>query len=116
MSAIKELHQLTKQIVSQFEQADQYSREELIKKFEDFVEQRDRLIKEIQSPYTDEEKQYGQEVVKLDQRLKVMVNDYLGNIQKDIGVVSKKKQSNKKYINPYANLYGMDGSYIDKKN
>ncbi|WP_277673848.1 flagellar protein FliT [Piscibacillus halophilus] len=116
MSAVKELYQATHQMVSQFKQAKQYSRDELVSIFEDFVSQRDQLMKNIQGPYTDEEKQLGKHIIKLDQELKVLANDYLGSIQRDISMVSKKKQSNKKYINPYANLYGTDGSFIDKKN
>ncbi|MFD2638995.1 flagellar protein FliT [Piscibacillus salipiscarius] len=116
MSEVKELFSITQQMVHKFRRSNHSDREELIKVFENFVENRDRLMKDIDPPYTDEEKQLGQEIIKLDEELKVLVIKYLGSIQQDISVMSKKKLSNKKYINPYASLYGIDGSYIDKRN
>ncbi|WP_279401240.1 hypothetical protein [Piscibacillus salipiscarius] len=47
-------------------------------------------MKDIDPPYTDEEKQLGQEIIKLDEELKVLVIKYLGSIQQDISVMSKR--------------------------
>ncbi|WP_188206700.1 hypothetical protein [Alkalibacillus aidingensis] len=116
MTELKALYTLTQQMIELFEQPEQKKREELINAFEDFVSKRDQLLKKIEGPYSDDEKHLGQELIKMDQNLRQLVDHYLKSFQQDFASFKKKQASNKKYINPYQNLYGKDGSFIDKKN
>ncbi|GEL78700.1 hypothetical protein [Tenuibacillus multivorans] len=115
MPALNELYVLTEQMIEHLEQSKK-SREEIVNLFDDYVSKRDKLLKEIQPPYSDGEKKVGKTLVELDQQLQLKVNQFFKSFKSDLAYLKKKRQSNKKYINPYANVYGTDGSFIDKKN
>lgn len=115
MSSLQRVYDLTKEMLEKFASEHQ-NREELINAFEAFVEERDVLLKEVKGPYSDQEKTLGQELVTLDSQLKVAVDQYFTNFKDEIISLNKKRQSNKKYTNPYANVLNRGGSFIDKKN
>ncbi|TFB24371.1 hypothetical protein E3U55_02395 [Filobacillus milosensis] len=116
MPALQDLYVLTTQMVDKFEEDQNENREEMVKTFNFFVNERQKLLKEISAPYSEKELEMGQELVRLDQQLKLLVDDYFTKFKVDMTKLSKKRHSNKKYVNPYANVYGTDGSFIDKKN
>ncbi|PKR77992.1 hypothetical protein CEY16_08715 [Halalkalibacillus sediminis] len=116
MSALHRLHDLTENIIVRIKMADKNNREEVVSEFDQFVEEREKLLKGIKGPYTDEEKELGSRLVELDQQLQSLVQNYLSSFRTDMVSFQRKKVSNKRYTNPYASLYGRDGSFIDKKN
>ncbi|GAA0472321.1 hypothetical protein [Alkalibacillus silvisoli] len=116
MSEVKALYTLTKQMFERFKQAGEIDREQLVSEFDEFVEKRGRLIEKLSGDYTDEEKQLGEETLKLDRELRNLVDQYMKSFQQDFASFKKRQVTNKKYINPYQNLQGQDGSFIDKRN
>ncbi|MDQ0159647.1 hypothetical protein [Alkalibacillus salilacus] len=116
MSAVKALYTLTKQMHDRFEKADVIDREELIYEFNQFVEKRGQLIGQLDGNYTDEERELAQELLKLDESLRQQADHYMSSFQQDIGKFKKQQIGNRKYINPYQNLRGKDGGFIDTRN
>ncbi|MGM8215210.1 hypothetical protein ACLIA0_06485 [Bacillaceae bacterium W0354] len=113
---LKELYTLTKETMLKFENETEQNRETLIVDFEQFIEQRGKLLQDVQGPYTDEEIKLGQELIQMDQKIKTYVDSFLLEFKSEINSLEKKRQSNKKYVNPYANVLSNNGSFIDKKN
>ncbi|WP_411953887.1 flagellar protein FliT [Alkalibacillus sp. S2W] len=116
MSAVKALYTLTKQMHDRFEKADEIDREELINEFNQFVEKRGQLINQLDGEYSDEERELAQELLRLDEALRQKADQYMNSFQQDIGKFKKQQAGNKKYINPYQNLRGNDGGFIDTRN
>ncbi|MDQ0352892.1 flagellar protein FliT [Alkalibacillus filiformis] len=116
MSQVKALYTLTKQMLDRFKQAEQVEREQLINEFDEFVQKRGQVIEQLSGEYTEEEKRIGEETLKIDRELQQLADQYMKNFQKDFASFKKKQVTNKKYINPYQNLQGNDGSFIDKRN
>ncbi|WP_027965388.1 flagellar protein FliT [Halalkalibacillus halophilus] len=116
MSEVKALFTLTKQMRNRFSNTENEERETLIADFEDFVSKREKLLKQIEGPLSDDEKELTEEVIAIDAQLQKQVDQYLNGFQQDFQSFKKKQTSNKKYINPYQNLHGRDGSFIDKRN
>lgn len=114
MSKLQQLHDETKNMLHRFEKIE--DREQLIVDFEKFVEKREQLIKNIRPPFSEAEKEIGQKLVELDQQLKQYADKFLSKFKSEINELGKKRESNKKYVNPYADVYNQSGSFIDKKN
>ncbi|MBM7570232.1 flagellar protein FliT [Aquibacillus albus] len=76
---------------------------------------RSDLLKGIEPPYTDQEKEVGQQVVQLDRVIQSKMGMLFQTIKSEIKTVKKQKQSNQKYKNPYQNLSNFDGMFLDSK-
>ena len=110
---IKKLLELTEKMLQQFDEEN--DREKLIEMYEQFVDEREPLIKALKGPFTDEENQLGVKLVETDKELQQKVGQFFDSIAKDYSEVKKKKISNQKYTNPYDKVYSRDGAFIDKK-
>ena len=110
---IKKLLELTEKMLQQFDEEN--DREKLIEMYEQFVDEREPLIKELKGSFTDEEEQLGVKLVQADKELQQKVGQFFDSIAKDYSEVKKKKISNQKYTNPYDKVYSRDGAFIDKK-
>ncbi len=110
---IKKLLELTEKMLQQFDEEN--DREKLIEMYEQFVDEREPIIKELKGPFTDEEGQLGVKLVEADKELQQKVGQFFDSIAKDYSEVKKKKISNQKYTNPYDKVYSRDGAFIDKK-
>ncbi|WP_442600416.1 flagellar protein FliT [Neobacillus sp. D3-1R] len=89
-------------------------RDEKIVQVEAALETREQLLQQLSAPYTDEEKQLGQQLIQLNQRLSQLLSREKMLIQKDIKDLTIKKESNTKYVNPYQSL-STDGMFYDKR-
>lgn len=96
-------------------QSDGQKREELIQEFNDFLDQRETLIKQVSKSQTDEEKQLSRDLISVDQKLQNIAQEYFNSFKIELGSFKQKKAHNKKYINPYQQLYGNGGAYLDHK-
>ena len=77
------------------------------------LDQREELLKSIQPPFTQQEKELGKKLVELDQKL----NSYYKNKSRKFSKIKKlhmKKESNQKYTNPYESM-PVDGLFYDKQ-
>lgn len=113
MENIKKLLDLTEKMLQQFDEEN--DRDKLIEMYEQFVDEREPLIKDLKAPFNDEEGQLGVKLVEADKELQQKVGQFFDSIAKDYSEVKKKKISNQKYTNPYDKVYSRDGAFIDKK-
>ena len=81
----------------------------------ELIDQREAILVNIQKPYTSEEMELGQKVIKLNEFIKVRMKGLYEDIKLDMKQVQKKKEQNYSYIKPYGELKTTDGLYIDNK-
>lgn len=112
MSIVKQAYDCTLDLM-RILQADM-DRDEKINQVETALEKREQLLQRMAGPYSEEEKQLGQQLIQLNQKLTEILTMEKMLIQKDIKDLSVKKESNDKYVNPYQNI-STDGMFYDKK-
>ncbi|MBP1971163.1 flagellar protein FliT [Virgibacillus natechei] len=91
------------------------NREEVIEKVNQLVEKRSQYIEELVPPYTEEEKQLGQQLVQLNEAIQVEMNHLFSQLKTEMKQVKKQKKSNRTYTNPYKSIQAMDGMFMDSK-
>src|SRR5699024_10606796 len=113
MSLVKEAYELSEQLVQVLNNDEALERERLIIEVEAIVSRREKVVFQLQPPYTDEEKVIGKKLLQLeeeiDQKMKVLFKD----VRKDILQFKQQKSSNRSYINPYGQMETIDGMYLD---
>lgn len=112
MSALQQYFECTTELIAMLQSG--IDRDEKTDQVERVLEKRTELIKDIQGPYSDEEKELGKQLLKLEETLASLLAKEKLEIQKDIKDLKMKKASNTKYVNPYQNL-STDGMFYDKK-
>jgi flagellar protein FliT len=113
VSSIKQFYKLTTELI-QFLEKSEEERDEKITHVEDLLNQREYIMKDINPPYTTEERELGKEIVKLNTKLARLLQDEKASVQKDIKDLQIKKNSNTRYVNPYQSL-STDGMFYDKR-
>ena len=112
MSIVKQSYDCTVKLIQVLQS--ELDRDMRILQVEELLEKRNGLIKGMIGPYSDEEKELGTKLLELEQQVsKLMIQEKI-LIQQDIKDLAHKKESNKKYVNPYQNL-STDGMFYDKK-
>ncbi|QPC47501.1 flagellar protein FliT [Mangrovibacillus cuniculi] len=89
-------------------------RTETIEEVNRLLTLRQELLPSLQPPFTAEEKEIGQKIVKMNQSIDTNLSEWKLSIQRDINGFSKKKTSITKYADPYRNVQ-FDGMFYDKK-
>jgi flagellar protein FliT len=90
-------------------------RDEFVACIDQLLDQRQALLTEIHPPFTPEEQQLGQEMIRRNAVIDAYFKKIKEDIQKDMQGLSKKKESVDKYVNPYASV-GTGSMFYDKKN
>jgi flagellar protein FliT len=98
-----------------FSSFEEERREEVIKKIDSLLQERESLLQGIKSPFTLEEKEMGQRILTWNVKIDEKLIDLRNEIKKDMNNVNKKKSTAKKYNNPYESIQS-DGFFYDKKN
>ncbi|WP_174728840.1 flagellar protein FliT [Mesobacillus harenae] len=112
MSAVREFHQLTTELIDLLQM--KTDRDEKILQVEALLEQREQAMVRIVPPYSDDEKALGKSLIDLNRQLTGLLSREKLLIQKDMKDLSNKKESNLKYTNPYENV-SVDGMFYDKR-
>jgi flagellar protein FliT len=113
MKAIQSLQEATHQLIGLLQQ-DHLDRDVRIEKIQSLLDQREEILKSIQPPFTQQEKELGKQLVELDQQVKQLLQKQKQEIQRDLKQLHMKKESNQKYTNPYESL-PVDGLFYDKQ-
>ena len=115
MSALMEYYQVTKEAIEVLGDVSwERDREKAISRLDEIIEIRERLQKDIQPPFTEEEKQLGEVCVRLNEELTTLMARRRMEVAQDIKLVKEQKQHNQKYANPYEAML-TDGVYYDKR-
>lgn len=114
MSPVQAFYEATKRLLHLLESNKPDGRDERIVLIEELLSERESLIRKIQSPYSDEEKELGKQLIQLNQKVTALLTREKTAIQKDLKQLNVKKESTNKYINPYQSL-STDGMFYDKR-
>jgi flagellar protein FliT len=105
----KKLHELLHQ------QNDLENREETIARINIMIEKRAHLLLQIQPPFSEEEKELGEELIPINQEIQTKMNELFDQVKNDVKTIKRQKTTNSKYMNPYKNLSNYDGMFLDHK-
>ena len=115
MSALEKYYQVTMEAIEILsDRSWSNNRERVISNLDEIIEIRGMLQKEIQPPFTEEEKRLGRECVKLNEELSRLMAKRRAEVAQDIKMVREQKQHHHKYTNPYEAMV-TDGIYYDKR-
>jgi flagellar protein FliT len=114
MEALQAFQALTNQLIGLLQQ-DKLDRDAQIEKIHSLLDQREELLKSIQPPFSQQEKELGEQLVQLDQQLKQLLQKQKQEILQEIKQLHTKKELNQKYTNPYESM-PVDGLFYDKRN
>ncbi|WP_374723532.1 flagellar protein FliT [Calidifontibacillus erzurumensis] len=117
MSTVKQLYDITRLLYEtvQRPQAQLEERDRQIEEITKLLDKRDELIGQLAPPFQEEEKQLGQEIIRLNKEIDQKLKDILNMIKMDMKQLKVKKEKANKYSNPYESL-AIDGMFFDKRN
>lgn len=115
MGRLHELYKITMQMVKVLKNTEETSRDKTIDTMNELIEERDQVIANIKAPYSEEEMKIGQQVVKLNEQIKVNMDKLYENVKSDMKKIKQQKKLNRTYINPYGPIKTTDGMYVDNK-
>lgn len=114
MEHLQKLESITQELFVLVQDSGNHDRDELIEKITNKIEQRDVLILQLPTPFSDEEKKIVDRIMKQDQIIKERLASIFLSVKKDIALLKQQKLQNKGYTNPYQN-FNNDGMFFDKK-
>ncbi|WP_100333220.1 hypothetical protein [Bacillus alkalisoli] len=88
--------------------------EENVTKLNDFLVARERQLKGIVPPYTDEEKSIGKAIIPLDEKIKELLLAKKIDSKNELIKIQKSKKTTKGYASSNQNI-SSDGMYYDKR-
>ncbi|GIO23879.1 flagellar protein FliT [Oceanobacillus sp. J11TS1] len=91
------------------------NREEIIRLFHEKMEERGKLLEAMVPPYTEEEDELGRIVVQMNQEIEKKMNRLFMDLKNEMKQVQQQKKSTTSYSNPYKNVQGLDGMFLDQK-
>ena len=112
MNKVRELYEVTLRLINVLE--GQLDREDKIIMIEDTLELREDMLKNVKTPYTEEEQLLGTQLIELNNKLEILLAAEKLLIQKDIRDLIERKKNSQKYANPYQSL-STDGMFYDGK-
>ncbi|WNS75076.1 flagellar protein FliT [Bacillus sp. DTU_2020_1000418_1_SI_GHA_SEK_038] len=113
MGPVHKIIEVTLQLINTLQ--DEVDRDEKIMKVDHLLEKREGLLKQLESPYSQEEMAAGKQVIELSKQLKELLLKEKLSIQHDIKTFNQKKETSSKYIHSYESI-STDGIFYDKRN
>ncbi|MGJ9384776.1 flagellar protein [Salipaludibacillus sp. CF4.18] len=115
MSAITELHTVTKALYGHLQQTmpKDEGREEYIEVIENYLGERQPLMDKVSQPSGAEE-EFANDVVKMNKEINLKMVAIQAEIRMDLNRLKMRKQTGKKYENPYDGPTS-DGIFFDSK-
>lgn len=112
MSPLEKFYETTAKLVQVLDGT--FDRDEKILLLDKLLAERDVLLKDIKRPEP-EEAVLAEKVVKLNQKLDILLVKEKTLIQKDLKDLKNHKEKSDRYQNPYASV-SVDGMFYDKRN
>ncbi len=116
MSSVGELYHITKTLYDHAKVPPQAEeREAYIERLTAMLEERAVILEGVKGEFSDDERALMKQAVDMNLLIEDRLQAELNHIKLDIGDLRKKKETGRRYENPYS--YGpIDGAFIDKKN
>lgn len=115
MNKVRQVFEDTVTLLELLENRSGVDREEKIKLIHEYLGKRETEIEGLCPPYSQEEMELGKLLVHLNTKLQTLLEREKLFIQQDMKNLYSKKESNRKYTNPYESL-ATDGVFYDKRN
>ncbi|WP_217588532.1 flagellar protein FliT [Lentibacillus saliphilus] len=116
MGDIKALLNVTEELADLFEQpVTSKDRSKIIVDINRLIEARGHIMEMIKPPFTEEEKQIGEQVVMLNNVIKYEMDQLFAELKTEMKQMKQLKRSNQSYTNPYQHVNTMDGMFMDSK-
>jgi len=90
-------------------------REKVIKELNILLEKREKLMQNIEAPYSEEEHNLGKEIVKKNKVIDRRIKEIFNELKNEIKQFNAYKSRNNLYENPYHSVQVMDGMFLDQK-
>ncbi|CAM3889983.1 flagellar protein FliT [Alkalicoccus chagannorensis] len=117
MALIKEMYQTTYKLREQLKQPYPLSdddRDGYIARVNELLELRQRYLDQGAAPETEMEQKAAREVLEMNKDVQQMLAERQQMIQQDLNKLKKKRQTGRRYENPYAGP-SPDGMFFDSK-
>jgi flagellar protein FliT len=92
----------------------QADRDEIIEYIQQFINNREKIISQIITPSSNEERQLGVEIVEMQNEIDRIFHSIQNEIKQDMATHQKKSTKLTQYINPYKSLTNVS-AFFDKK-
>ncbi|MFC4023848.1 flagellar protein FliT [Oceanobacillus longus] len=116
MNRVEPIYEITMKIKTLLEQdITAKSRESVIEELNDLILSRGMYMEKLKSPYTEEEKKIGKELVLINNEIQKKMQILFADLKLEMRQVKKQKKSNQSYTNPYKHVQTMDGMFMDSK-
>lgn len=106
--------QVTEQLLVLTQPTTEDKRDQVILEIEQRLDERDKLQLLVKGPFTQEEKVFGEELVKQEAELQKKLALFTKKIRFDISETQNKKDNMINYMNPYSKV-ARDGTFYDTK-
>src|SRR5690625_4308103 len=109
---LKKINQLTHELLELCNKKHlMKNRAQFIEKMNEIIEQRENYNQTLAPPYTDEEIEIGQQVVKMNELITKHMLQVQKALKKEMQQMNKSKQSTQSYVNPYKDVRTIDGMF-----
>lgn len=116
MNRLDELYKTTVELKELLDQkVTAKNRDEIIEQMTDLIEKRGEYLATLSPPYSDEENEYGKQIIELNQHIQEKMNALFAELKLEMKHVMKQRQSKQSYANPYQDVQLMDGMFLDSK-
>lgn len=114
VNRVEPVFRLTLQLIEALENSNA-DRDVKIQRVQELLAKREVAMDALAEPYLEDEMAMGMQLVELNGKLTRLMEQEKGRIQKDIRSLNVKKETHRKYVNPYQGM-AIDGVFYDKKN
>lgn len=116
MKSLEDLNTVTDKLAQLLNQPiSAKKRDDIIIEVNQFLDQRDPLLKKIKPPFKEEEKELAALIMEKDKEIQLKLDHLFLALKGEIRDVQKHQSSTEKYLDPYRHVATNDGSYWDKK-
>ncbi|MFQ3545358.1 flagellar protein FliT [Halobacillus rhizosphaerae] len=91
------------------------NRDDLLKKVNQILDEREYLVKELPQASTREERQLIDQVLQKEPQLEQRLDRLFKDLKAAMRTMKKKKSSNQRYTNPYQSVSSYDGKFMDHR-
>lgn len=114
MNAVESCFTITRELLMMLNATEKADRDRLIEQILALIDKRERLLTDIQPPFSNHDQELGQKMVKMNKAIDEKLALLRQEIKRDMNGIKQKKTTVRKYANPYENLQA-DGVYFDKR-
>jgi flagellar protein FliT len=115
MTPLQECLHLTERLLAMLREPRPDDRECLVQQIEETLMLREKLLPEIQPPFSGEDRAAGEKLMELNKELAFFLKELHSDILRELNGLELKKASASRYTDPYRTSSLSDGIFYDKR-